>query len=129
MGSYSEQIVQGIISAMGGRSLFSKNISSDQMPLVMEAYRTALLTRWAGSHHSFFWSLEIDRVLLDNLVGNCSTISLSEELIARVYENITNTRPYIWDIVGWLAIHCKEEFLPKMKGKLFSLDVLIFCAW
>ena len=133
---YCKHIVQGIISAMGGwRSSGSKKVPTDQMHIVMEACCTALITQWAGNHHSYFWSLEIDRVLLDLLIGNCSTayqtqtICLSDDLIAEVYDNITNARPYIWDILGWLATHCEEDFLPKTKGKFCCLDVLIFCAW
>ncbi|XP_020270320.1 BTB/POZ domain-containing protein At1g04390 isoform X2 [Asparagus officinalis] len=132
--SYSEQIVQGIIGALGGWRSCSKIVPTDQIPLVMEAFRAALITRWAGNHHFFFWSNEIDRALLDNLIGNCSRsdqtrgMVLCDELIAKVYDNITNTRPFIWDILGWLAAYCEEDFVPKTTGKLCCLDVLIFCA-
>lgn len=132
---YCEHIVEGIISAMGGwRSLCSNNIPSDQMPLVMQAYRTAEITRWSGSHHSSFWKLEIDRILLDTLLGNVSTnyqsqaTVSSDELIAKLFENASDTRPYIWDILGWLAIQCEEDFVPQTKGKFCCLDVLISCA-
>lgn len=120
---------------MGAWRSCSNNIPTDQIPLVMEASRTALITRWAGNHHSFFWTLEIDNVLLDNLVGNCSgkyltqAMFLSDELITKVYDNVTSIRPYLWDILGWLATYCNEDFLPKMKGGLSCLDALIFCAW
>ncbi|URE00721.1 BTB/POZ domain [Musa troglodytarum] len=72
-GSYCEPIIQGLVGAMGGwRSSCSKRVPSDQLPLVLEACRAALLTRWAGNHHSYFWKHEIDRVLLDILLGDCT---------------------------------------------------------
>ncbi|RWW03712.1 hypothetical protein GW17_00033107 [Ensete ventricosum] len=134
-GSYCEPIIQGLVGAMGGwRSSCSKRVPSDQLPLVLEACRAALLTRWAGNHHSYFWKHEIDRVLLDILLGDCTVsyeakVALSsDELVAIIYDNTADTRPFVWDILGNLAVHCKEEFLSKTKGALCYLDFLISCA-
>lgn len=131
---HCEPIVQGVISALGGWRSGSEKVPADQMTLLMEACRTASMTRWAGNHHSCFWNLGIDKVLVDILLGNCSeayqtqVASSSEELIAKIYDNNTNARPYIWDILGWLAIHCEDEFLPKTEGRLWSVHILISCA-
>ncbi|KAF9673025.1 hypothetical protein SADUNF_Sadunf11G0105400 [Salix dunnii] len=38
-------------------------------------------------------------------------------------------RPYMWDILGCLAIHCREDFNPKIHGRELLIDILIRCAW
>ncbi|XP_018681252.2 BTB/POZ domain-containing protein At1g04390-like isoform X2 [Musa acuminata AAA Group] len=134
-GLYCEPIIQGLVGALGGwRSSCSKRVPSDQLPLVLEACRATLLTRWAGNHHSYFWKHEIDRVLLDILLGDCTVsyeakVALSsDELVAIIYDNTADTRPFVWDILGNLAVYCKEDFLSKTKGALCYLDFLISCA-
>ncbi|KAG1365069.1 BTB/POZ domain-containing protein [Cocos nucifera] len=133
--SYCEPVIRGIIDAMGEwRSSNSKKIPTDQMALVMEACRSASLTCWAGNHHSCFWNHDIHIILLDIILGNCSTICLthlapsSQELIARVNDNVTNARPYVWDILGNLVVHYEEDFLPRAGGNLCYLNILISCA-
>ncbi|KAK1257117.1 BTB/POZ domain-containing protein [Acorus gramineus] len=128
-------IVQGIIGAMGGwRSSSCQKVPADQVPLVVEACRTALITRWAGEHHSYFWKSSIDRILLDLLVGNRSKISRHavplppKELMDVIYDDVSIIRPYIWDILGWLATHCDETFHPIVNGEENCLDILISCA-
>ncbi|KAK1281086.1 BTB/POZ domain-containing protein [Acorus gramineus] len=128
-------IVQGIIGAMGGwRSSSCQKVPADQVPLVVEACRTALITRWAGEHHSYFWKSSIDRILLDLLVGNRSKISRHavplppKELMDVIYDDVSIIRPYIWDILGWLATHCDETFHPIVDGEENCLDILISCA-
>ncbi|MQL93406.1 hypothetical protein Taro_026057 [Colocasia esculenta] len=125
-----EPLVQGIINAMGDwRSLHSRKVPPDQMPLVTTACRTALITRWVGAHHASFWKLGIDNLLLDLLLGNCKgnyRLKDPDELRAAVYDNITDMRNYIWDILGWLAMHCEESF--HSEEKMNCLDTLIHCA-
>uniref|UniRef100_A0A6V7QWY9 BTB domain-containing protein n=1 Tax=Ananas comosus var. bracteatus TaxID=296719 RepID=A0A6V7QWY9_ANACO len=130
-----EAIVQEINRALGGwRSSSCKRIPQDQIPLVIEACRTALMTRWVGPHHSFFWANKIDKILLDILIGNCITknqtqvLLSSENLLSLVSDNITSAQPFIWDILGYLAAHCEEDFHPKSEGKPLFLDILISCA-
>ncbi|OAY74996.1 BTB/POZ domain-containing protein [Ananas comosus] len=129
-------IVQEINHALGGwRSSSCKRIPQDQIPMVIEACRTALMTRWVGPHHSFFWANKIDKILLDILIGNCITknqtqvLLSSENLLSLVSDNVTSAQPFIWDILGYLAAHCEEDFHPKSKGKPLFLDILISCAW
>lgn len=133
---YCEAIIEGILDAMSGwKSLCSKKVPSGQMPLVLEACRAALITRWAGKHHSCFWKHEIAKTLLDILLGDCSMnyhakrVLSSDELVAVIYDNAKDTRPFIWDILGNLSVYCEEDFVPKAKGELCYLDFLISCAW
>ncbi|KAK9274579.1 hypothetical protein L1049_021828 [Liquidambar formosana] len=37
-------------------------------------------------------------------------------------------RPYIWDILGWLAAHCGEDFSPNMHFNEFCMSILITSA-
>ncbi|KAK8941024.1 BTB/POZ domain-containing protein [Platanthera zijinensis] len=128
---YCESIVQGMVAALSGwRSSGSRKVPPDQISLVKEACHCALITRWAGLHHSYFWKLEVDSILLDVLVGHTSTIFEKQiifqpvDIIAEISNTSIEIRPYIWSILGWLAAHCAEDFLP-IKGKSECLDVLI----
>ncbi|XP_077219525.1 BTB/POZ domain-containing protein [Tasmannia lanceolata] len=130
-----EPIVEGITNAMNGRGLRrSEKVPADQMPLVVEACRTALITRWPGVHHSYFWKVGIAKILLGLLLNNfCKNMSSLEEHIAAarvdLYANsFPVIRPYIWDILGWLATHCEEGFKPKTQTDGNYLIVLIACA-
>ncbi|KAJ0975788.1 hypothetical protein J5N97_017753 [Dioscorea zingiberensis] len=132
---YCEPVVQGIISAMSeSMSPSSKKDRRDQMPLRMEAFRVALITCWNGDHHLYFWKLGIDKVLFDNLFGDCSIMNLiqnplqAEVLLSKINECYVDTKAYIWDILGWLALHCEDEFLPKTEGGFCYLKVLISSA-
>ncbi|XP_043702406.1 BTB/POZ domain-containing protein At1g04390 isoform X2 [Telopea speciosissima] len=132
-----EPIVQAIISAMSGCKSSSGKIATHKVPLLVEACRLALITRWAGVHHIFFWKLGVHQILLDLLLSNSYKFKTSQhfmslkDLLATVQEGLNSShllvlRPYIWDILGWLAIHCQEAFNPDTHG--CSLNVLISCA-
>uniref|UniRef100_A0A1D1XNL2 BTB/POZ domain-containing protein At1g04390 n=1 Tax=Anthurium amnicola TaxID=1678845 RepID=A0A1D1XNL2_9ARAE len=127
-----EPLVQGIIDAMSGwRLSHSEKVPNDHIPLVTAACRMALMTRWPGVHHAYFWKLGIDNVLLDLLLGNYKRscqLNVPDELRAATCDNITDIRNYIWDILGWLAIHCDYDFHSCNEGKMSSLDTLIHCA-
>eukprot|EP00268_Persea_americana_P035123 TRINITY_DN3467_c0_g1_i6.p1 TRINITY_DN3467_c0_g1~~TRINITY_DN3467_c0_g1_i6.p1 ORF type:complete len:953 (-),score=143.44 TRINITY_DN3467_c0_g1_i6:317-2812(-) len=141
IGSFCEPIVGAIIDAMNGwRSLSSEKVPADQVPLVVEACRLALITRWEGEHHSYFWKLGIDRVLLDLLLNNFSN-KLNQPLIQCQFKELIAAarkglyvdgllivRPYIWDILGWLVTHCGESFSFNLHENGRYLNVLIACA-
>lgn len=116
------------------RSSGSRKVLPDQMILVKEACQSALMTRWAGIHHSYFWKFKIDRILFDVLIGNDSAafenqfVSHPEDIIAEFSSSSIEIRPYIWNILGWIAAHCAEEFLPN-SGKSGYLEALINIAW
>ncbi|XP_028554848.1 BTB/POZ domain-containing protein At1g04390 isoform X2 [Dendrobium catenatum] len=132
--SHCDSIVQGIFAAMSEWcSLGSRKVPPDQMTLVKEACQSALMTRWAGIHHSYFWKLKVDRILLDVLTGNTSTafgneiVFHPEDIIAEFSSSCIEIRSYIWNILGYIAAHCAEDFLPY-NGKSGYLEVLINIA-
>lgn len=102
------------------------------MPLATAACQAALITRWSGGHHAYFWKFGIDHVLHDLLLGDYkrSNIQLDspDELRAAVYDNITDIRNYIWDILGFLVKHCEDSHF-QSKEKTSYVDTLIHCAW
>ncbi|PSS03165.1 BTB/POZ domain-containing protein [Actinidia chinensis var. chinensis] len=135
----SEPIVRAIINGLNSWSSHSGKISKDQMSLLMEACRLALITRWEGEHHNYFWKLGVDRILLNLLLNNFRNTSQSQqfsslkEQIAAAQHGLNQNfhpvlRPFIWDILGGLAAHCLEDFDPKMHGNELCINVLITCA-
>ncbi|PKA62110.1 BTB/POZ domain-containing protein [Apostasia shenzhenica] len=133
-GTYCEAIVQGIVAAMAEWLLpDSKKGSADHMILVKEACKAALMVRWPGNHQLYFWKYDVDGVLLEILTGKTCTsfnqmVFQPEEVVAEICDSSTEIRPYIWDILGWIAVHCPEDFVPKVQGKVGSLDALINIA-
>ncbi|PON77194.1 Voltage dependent potassium channel [Parasponia andersonii] len=132
-----EPIIQATVSGMSKWSQKSRKVSSEQISLVLEACRLALITRWAGKHHIYFWEHGIDNVLLYLLLENCHKLHQSclslEEQISIAQEGLSSCyllvlRNYIWDILGWLAIHCEEGFNPEIHGNKISIDMLITCS-
>lgn len=111
----------------------------DQISLLVEACRLALITRWAGKHHLYFWKHRIDKILLDLLqedscnLLNQKTLTLEEQIA--IANQVTSAqyflslRSYIWDILGWLAAHCEDDFNPTVHGNELIVDILITCAW
>ncbi|PIA29720.1 hypothetical protein AQUCO_05800077v1 [Aquilegia coerulea] len=133
-----ESIVKAIIDAMGGWNLSSGKVATDQVPLLSEACKLALITRWDGEHHSYFWKFGVDRVLLNLLVDNfyknrpSQSYSSLEELIAEARKGLDANylevlRPFIWASLGWLVTHCPEDFTPDTRGNN-CLDVLLTCG-
>ncbi|KAK1304887.1 BTB/POZ domain-containing protein [Acorus calamus] len=49
-------------------------------------------------------------------------------LLKIVLQRFPYSRPYIWDILGWLATHCDETFHPIVNGEENCLDILISWA-
>ncbi|XVF79405.1 hypothetical protein PTKIN_Ptkin14bG0219700 [Pterospermum kingtungense] len=66
----SGPLTKAIIGGMRSLSLGSGKVANDQMSLLAEACRLALITRWPGEHHKCFWEQGIDKVLLDLLLEN-----------------------------------------------------------
>uniref|UniRef100_A0A453SXP0 BTB domain-containing protein n=1 Tax=Aegilops tauschii subsp. strangulata TaxID=200361 RepID=A0A453SXP0_AEGTS len=126
MTSRCQPIVEGIIDAMRAK---------DDKLLVTEGCRTALLVlRYAGNHHQCFWSNAIDKVLYSILTGRCLSshqsdkVLCDDELFDMVSKNFMDIHPYVWDILGYLVVHCTEDHHPVRKGKGHSLHALISCA-
>lgn len=110
---------------------------SGRIPLLLTgACRLALITRWSGEHHKYFWKLGIDKVLLKLLLNDFHKLYSSEHCIEKIAaaelglrENyLLVLRPFVWDILGGLAAHCLEDFNPNMHGDEFCMDFLIICA-
>ncbi|CAK9157782.1 unnamed protein product [Ilex paraguariensis] len=134
-----EPLVKAIICGMSNLSLHSGKLAKDQMILVMEACRLTRIARWAGEHHSYFWKLGVGRVLIDLLLNNFHKIHQSQlnwslkEQIVMAQEGLNANfllvlRPYVWDILGWLAANCAQDFDPKMHGDELHINILIICA-
>ncbi|TKW23178.1 hypothetical protein SEVIR_4G276500v4 [Setaria viridis] len=125
MASHYQPIVQGIIDAMS---------EIDESLLVTEGCRTALLAlRYYGNHHRCFWSNSIDEVLYKILAGHCSSEHQTHQmrhgdLFNKDYKDIMNMHPYVWDILGYLAVHCNNEYLSVRKRKNSFLQALISCV-
>uniref|UniRef100_A0A6M2F225 At1g04390 ARM repeat domain-containing protein n=1 Tax=Populus davidiana TaxID=266767 RepID=A0A6M2F225_9ROSI len=133
-----EPIVKAIIDGMTGWTLSSGKIANDQMSLLVEACRLALIIRWDGEHHDYFWKKGIDKVLLDLLLekfhnGQSVHLLTLEEQMSEAQEALKADvllvlRPYMWDILGWLAIYCREDFNPNIHSHELLIDMLIRCA-
>lgn len=137
-----EPIVKSIINGLSSWSSHSGKIPKDQMALLVEVCRLALITRWAGEHHNYFWKLGIGNVLLNLLLNNFhkthqpQTFLSLEEQIATAQKGLSANfllvlRPFIWDILGGLAAHCPEDVNAKMHGDEVCVNLLItFClSW
>ncbi|XP_012087427.1 BTB/POZ domain-containing protein At1g04390 isoform X2 [Jatropha curcas] len=133
-----EPIVKAIIDGMSGWTSHSGKIANDEMSLLVEACRLSLINRWAGEHHDYFWKQGIDRVLFnllltDFLNGPSQQFLSLEEQISIAEEGLKanfllGLRPYVWDLLGWLATHCREDFSPDMHGHDLKIDILISCT-
>ncbi|XP_048131055.1 BTB/POZ domain-containing protein At1g04390 isoform X3 [Rhodamnia argentea] len=134
-----EPIVEAIVCAINEWKLKEGKGANDQIPLMIEACRLAMITRWPGKHHLCFWKRGINKVLIDilmpNFVGKYPSYHTCplEEQIAIARENLIDNlflvlRPYAWDILGWLAIRCAEDFDPKFSENEAYFDILTVAA-
>lgn len=134
-----EALVDAIICGMRETGLSSKKVGTNHGSLLVESFQLGLITRWAGDHHISFWKQGIDRVLLNLLIGNIQdqssehVLSLEEQL-STAKEGLNSNyhlglRSYLWDILGWLTIHCGENFNPYTYGRKLHINTLIMCAW
>ncbi|XP_010475090.1 PREDICTED: BTB/POZ domain-containing protein At1g04390 [Camelina sativa] len=134
----SESLVKATVQTMGKWSLSSGKLSYDQKSLLVEACKLALITRWEGKHHFYFWKYRISEALLSLVVENFrsqsldGSVSLEEEI--SLAEKVLNAkflpslRSYVWDIIGFLAAHCQEEFDSILHEDELCLNFLITCA-
>ncbi|KAA0052327.1 BTB/POZ domain-containing protein [Cucumis melo var. makuwa] len=111
MSSCCEPVVKAIINAIDECSLQPEIVTNQQTCVLEEASRlVALITRWAGQHHNYFWKHGIDRALLCLLLGKCpkqlyeGILSLEDE-IHIVRDGLKSNyfpglRVYIWEILG-----------------------------
>lgn len=135
----SESLVKATVRTMCKWLLGSGKLDHDQMSLLVEACKLALITRWEGKHHIYFWKYRISEALLSLVVENFHSqsldgyVSLEEEIL--VAEKVLNAnflpslRSYVWDIIGFLAAHCEEEFDSILRGDEPCLNFLVTCAW
>ncbi|XAR58033.1 hypothetical protein NMG60_11026371 [Bertholletia excelsa] len=134
-----EPIVEAIVNVLSSWSCHSGKIPKDQMSLLIEACRLALITRWPGEHHNHFWKLGVHKVLLNLILNDFHKTHESEhplsleEQLPIVQQGLSANfllvlRPFIWDILGELAAHCPEDLNPKVHGDEHCIDVLIVCA-
>ncbi|XP_050221783.1 BTB/POZ domain-containing protein At1g04390 [Mercurialis annua] len=133
-----EPIVSALIDGMSGWTSNSGKFSNDEMSILVEACHIALMmNRWPGEHHNFMWEHGIDQVLLNLLLDfhggpSISSLPLEEQMSIAEEGLKTNfllsLRPYIWELLGWLVTHCKEEFGPSICGRELKIDFLITCA-
>lgn len=134
-----EALVDAIICGMRETGPSSRKIGNNHGSLLVEACNLALITRWAGDHHIGFWKKGIDVVLLNLLIENIydqsselilpleKQLSMIEEGLKANYH--VGLRNYLWDILGWLTIHCGENLNPYTYGSEFHVNLLIMCAW
>ncbi|KAL0545987.1 hypothetical protein IC582_015891 [Cucumis melo] len=139
MSSCCEPVVKAIINAIDECSLQPEIVTNQQTCLLEEASRlVALITRWAGQHHNYFWKHGIDRALLCLLLGKCpkqlyeGILSLEDE-IHIVRDGLKSNyfpglRVYIWEILGWLATNFNEDVYLKKSSNRLLIDVLLSCA-
>ncbi|KAK3042586.1 hypothetical protein RJ639_000838 [Escallonia herrerae] len=142
-----EPLINAIISGMSDWSLVSGKLTKQQISLFGEACRLAMITRWAGEQHKHFWKLGVEKVLLQLLLNNNHETFLSQNLEVLIFTFVLSLdqqiaiankggrgsshlflRPYIWDILGWLATNCAEDFDPKKLGNELNINMLITCA-
>ncbi|XP_010246641.1 PREDICTED: BTB/POZ domain-containing protein At1g04390 isoform X2 [Nelumbo nucifera] len=136
---YGKSIVKAILNTMHDWSLCSGKVATNEVALLVEACRLALITRWAGDHHFYFWKFGVHQIILDLLLSNFHKSKQNQHFF--FLKELLNTarkgldancllilRPYIWDILGWLAIHFAEDYNPQMHEVKHYLDLLNACA-
>jgi len=136
-----EALVDAIICGMRETAPCSKKIENNYGSVLVEACKLAQITRWAGNHHIRFWKQGIDKVLLNLLIENIHDQSSElvlplEKQISMVKEGLklnyhVALRSYVWDILGWLTIHCGENSNPcsYTRESELHINLLIMCAW
>ncbi|WCJ36997.1 BTB/POZ domain-containing protein At1g04390 [Euphorbia peplus] len=130
-----EPIVKATIDGMSGWTINSGKIASEDVTLLVEACRLSMISRWAGPHHDFLWKQRIDMVLVNILLNDFHDrpshyFSDLEEQISVARERLKanvflSLQAYVWNLLAWLATHCREDLSADHELKL---DILITCA-
>ncbi|XP_047159531.1 BTB/POZ domain-containing protein At1g04390 isoform X2 [Vigna umbellata] len=138
VGLCGDALVEAIICGMTEPRVTSKKFGNNHGSLSVEACQLALITRWAGDHHTNFWKQGIDRVLLSLLIENIEDqlfepVLALEKQIYMAKEGLKanyhlGLRSYLWDILGWLTIHWGENLNPYTRGSELCIKLLITCA-
>ncbi|XP_020523918.1 BTB/POZ domain-containing protein At1g04390 isoform X1 [Amborella trichopoda] len=108
----TKPIVKSVIQAMSewhGQVEYTGKITTQKATLALEACRSALILRWPGEHHEYFWDLGIDKVLL-------RLINFLKDEKSKFSRNDGDSERLvflIWELLGWLATHCEEDFDPR----------------
>ncbi|CAH9145185.1 unnamed protein product [Cuscuta epithymum] len=138
-----EPVVEAILAGMARmRKLYpSLKEQKKQMPILVKTCSLALITRWAGEHHHYFWKAGICEVLLRLFMDNFNkdyhsfqSLPLREKIgIIQSNEALQTNfclplRPYVWDILGHLATNSDEGCNPVMHGHEACLKTLVLCA-
>ena len=128
-----EPLVRAIISGMSVQGVNFRENSHEQIYLIQKACRLALITRWQGEHHVLFWKHEIGIVLLDLLKPELPHNLLwsdKRRLACILYTNkLLALRTCVWDVFGWLATHCEEDFNPEGHRNKSCIDRLTTSTW
>eukprot|EP00252_Welwitschia_mirabilis_P026599 TRINITY_DN8779_c0_g1_i2.p1 TRINITY_DN8779_c0_g1~~TRINITY_DN8779_c0_g1_i2.p1 ORF type:complete len:983 (+),score=181.60 TRINITY_DN8779_c0_g1_i2:192-3140(+) len=110
--SFVESIVQILIQC---KELIKEKWPPDMEMLFLEASCTAnSLLQWSGKHHSYFWKRKIGNILSTLLLPSANDCEYSDN---QINEAINNTYPCrhpalranLWDMLGWLSIHCAPK--------------------
>ncbi|KAL8461975.1 hypothetical protein ACS0TY_033167 [Phlomoides rotata] len=134
-----EPLVKAIINAMDNGRSQPEKFDKNQLSVMEEACRLASVTYWSGDHHIHFWKDGVDRLLIDLLLENYYKIHRMQhelslnDLIVIVQKSynanfLLSFRPYVWDILGGLAVNCAENINHRMHGNELQLNVLVICA-
>ncbi|KAJ3679343.1 hypothetical protein LUZ60_017354 [Juncus effusus] len=125
--THCETLINEIINSM--RIFYALNEPSQQIPLLLEASRTALvLVSRTGPHHKQFWSKNIGQIIHDIILrkhGNNNGISNNNKRSVLVNNGLSELRKLVWDIFAYLAVYCEEE---NFEGQFRNFEVLISCA-
>ncbi|CAH9073645.1 unnamed protein product [Cuscuta epithymum] len=139
-----EPVVEAILAGMARMRKFYPSLKEQkkQMPILVKTCSLALITRWAGEHHHYFWKAGICEVLLRLFMDNFNkdyhsfqSLPLREKIgIIQSNEALQTNfclplRPYVWDILGHLATNSDEGCNPVMHGHEACLKTLVLCAW
>ncbi|OIW11671.1 hypothetical protein TanjilG_10817 [Lupinus angustifolius] len=98
-----EAIVDAIICGMKETVLSSKKNGNNHSSLLVEAYQST-----------------------EHVLSLEKQISMAKEGLKANYH--LGLRSHLWDILGWLAIHCGENFNPYTYGSELHINLLITCA-
>ncbi|CAN1817680.1 BTB/POZ domain-containing protein At1g04390 [Linum perenne] len=138
MSLFCEPMVKAIIDGMSVFTFRSRKADDDQiqMSLLVEACQLAHIVCWRGEHHNSFWKHGIDHVLVhllsDYFRDGLPQGSLSLEKLIPIAQEAVKldflvvVRPYVWDILGWLAAHCMEGIDHDLSSH--EVHILIACA-